>query len=622
MSDETKVSYGYDPLAKSGSDRWGHKGGEKHKPPEIPGYEFLDVLGAGAMGVVWSAKYKPLNQPRAVKVMSRAMALDSRFLARFGEEAKMLARLEHPNIVKVYDASAEMECPYIAMDFVAGKTFNDVIRERFPLPNEEALKYLDQTAKALDYAHSMGFIHRDIKPTNIMITNTGNAMLIDFGVARWVGEQNSKNAVIGTTRYMSPEACRGERLTKSSDLWAFAVLMWRVMTGGMPFDGKTEQAVTQAILNSPPNQPKNVKGRVRSYLKEILAKDPLQRPQSAQQMVDGLRMAIWPLGVRPDRERLTLASSFGVFGAVVALFVGATIWYASTHQKPKEKLVVKYMPSKSSSAEPAISKTAPAAKTGDEAAPAPSELGYMKGVWYATFGDQYAEIHVSPTSGRKFHAILAERDQTGTATGEADGEITADSQVKYTETKIDEVANGKTPTLGTFEGQISEDHARISGERSETGGQATDGQWVRVDDIATTPYESAQGQFSLAVPAGWQTTNGDSTSFSPIGRPDVVFAVTIAPIGNTQTVQELFANREQTFTAAGSYQNLGVNPSAPLGGRQAVSWELTAQGRHGLILGILRADTSVTVESWWPPNEEDTWSPVLESMRKHFAFTD
>jgi serine/threonine protein kinase len=626
MDDKTKTGYGYDPFAKEGRDRWGSAGAEKEGAPEIPNYQIIDRLGAGGMGTVWSAKYIPLNQPRAVKVLGKALAMDAKFLERFGEEAKALARLEHPNIVRVYDASSDFRCPYIAMDFVGGKTMSDILKTR-SFTQDEALKYFGQIADALDYAHGMGFIHRDIKPSNVMISNAGKAMLIDFGVANWLGgEGESSHTLTGTTRYMSPEACKDERVTMASDLWAFGILMYRTMTGSLPFEGKTEKEIMNAIISSPPKEPNHPNGRVRAVLKSFLVKDPKGRPKSAVEMVAELQKAAKPFALKTHKEGLAVGTSFILVGVVSVVLIGGVIGYFAT-QKPKSseansggtldlkaRLEAKLHPK-------------PEASTSDDA---PSKIKDLRGVWYADFGNKWAEIHLEPTSGKKFHVLIASRDPGGLQSIEGDGEVSG-SQIKYQESGASDAGGTKSQLLGNFEGKLSEDHGRIIGKHTSSNGEVLQGQWVRADDVATTQYENSQQHYSVPIPVGWQASNGDNISFSPIGRSDVVFTVTVAPANGVATMQDVFVARERDYAGAslkgGSYQNISVNPSAPLGGRQGVSWEFRHQvagapTQHAILVGLLRSDTSVTVECWWPASEEDVWPQILDSMRKRFRFTE
>ena len=145
------------------------------------------------------------------------------------------------------------------------------------------------------------------------------------------------------------------------------------------------------------------------------------------------------------------------------------------------------------------------------------------------------------------------------------------------------------------------------------------------------PSETSSLHFSVSVPAGWRATSGDSALFSPVGRPDVVFAVVSTPANGVQTTEEVFTAREQEYLKAGpgAYEKISTNSSAPLGGQQTVAWEFnykepgSSVSRHAIVFGVMRGDHCLTVESWWPASEEDLWTPILQRMRSSFpAFTE
>lgn len=634
MDDKTKASYAYDPFQKEGQDRWGRKGTAKVAAPNIPNYDIIDFLGEGGMASVWSAKYKPLNQPRALKIVSEAMALDTNFVERFADEAKSLARLEHPNIVKIFDVCTDFERPYIAMDYVAGKTLNDVLKAR-NLTQDEALKYFANIADALDYAHGMGFVHRDIKPSNVMIANTGKAMLIDFGVASWLGGVGERaNSQIGTIRYMSPEACRGERVTTASDLWAFAVLIYRTLTGSMPFDGKNEQEIMGAIMHSEPKEPKHSNARVRAFLKRILDKDPGKRPKSAGEMVNELNRVMKPLSLKVHKEGLAIGASFILAGSMVAVLVIFVAGYF-VMRKPSGKGAAKVASNIRSMVQHAAG-----AGTGADGADNSDDKGAiasggasaqeLSGIWYASYGNQWAEIKVEPSGDKKFHAIIEKRDSGGLQVVEADGDVLANNKIRYHETSVDENPGGKSTTLSNFTGEIGSGHSHVTGKLSSNEGGGSEGSWVRLADLQMTPYQNSQIGFSVVVPMGWEAAAGDATSISPTGRPDVVFSVSAMPLNGAQGPADIFKPIEDDLSSAtakgGSYASGGSSSNATFGGKQGASWDVTHQmpggpKRHGLYFCTVRGDYGIVVQSWWPINEDAVWAPVLDAMQKKFSFT-
>lgn len=619
MSDETKTSYGYDPFKNEGRDRWGRKEQTNVVAPEIPNYDIIDFLGQGGMASVWSAKYRPLNHPRALKILSEEVAVDANFLERFIEEAKSLARLEHPNIVKVYDASTDYASPYLAMDFVSGQTLSDLLKTR-NLTHEEAMRYFGHIADALDYAHGMGFVHRDIKPSNVMIANTGKAMLIDFGVANWLGGVTERSHTItGTTRYMSPEACRGERVTKASDLWAFGVLMYRALTGSMPFDGKSEDEIVHAILNHPPKDPKHPNPRVRAMLKEFLAKDPESRPKSAGSMATAYAKATRPFGLKAYRDNIAVGTSFILTGLVVLVVAGGIVGYVVS-QKPSGKA-----PGHALSELKKRLKLTESNSKGSSDVSTPPVVGAivaaqdLAGVWYASFGDQWSEIQIQGAEGGKLHAAVVRRNAQGSQSLDATGDVESGNKIKLA------VGGDKGPDSATFTGEINADHSRITGTWKQANGQSADGEMVRASAVAMTSNQNAQLGVSMPVPIGWQSSSADTTSISPIGRPDVVFSINGAPLGNSQTVADVFKVREDELSSVvakgGSYSSLGTNTTASLSNTPAYSWDLTYQSPggpklHGRIFGVARGATCLLVESWWPISEGDIWSPMLDRIRQ------
>jgi len=623
MDDPTKA-YGYDPFEKEGRDRWGRKEKKNLVPPEIPNYDIGDFLGEGGMATVWSAKFRPLNQPRALKVLSEAVAVDAGFTERFLEEAQALARLEHPNIVKVYDASIDGKRPYLAMDFVAGKTLSDILKTR-NLTEEEGGRYFANIADALDYAHGIGFVHRDIKPSNVIIANTGKAMLIDFGVASWLGGVGeSANAITGTTRYMSPEACRGDRVTKASDLWAFGVLMYRALTGLMPFDGKNEQEIFHAIINLPPKEPKHANPRVRAFLKKILDKDPEQRPKSAGAMVAEYSRAIRPFALKKHREGIAVGTSFFIAGVALLVVGGGIYGYLST-QRPVATKKNSFLKTLKEAVTGAGAAKTPDTPAGSKAATAPIDIQALSGIWYASFGSQWAEIRISPSAGSKFQATVMKRDQNGAQAVETEGQITSGSKFNFKEAAAQEGGSGLS-----FAGEMSSDASRVTGKLVLADGTSLDGEWVRYLGLAMTPYENSQLGYSISVPLGWKASAGDSTVISPVGRPDVTCTISSSPLNGAQDVFGIFKAREEQLASitekGGAYTNVGSS-TGTLGGKQAGFWELKYQAPgaallHAKFYGVVRGDNGAVVEAWWPAAEEIIWAPVIDQMRQSIKFAD
>jgi hypothetical protein len=607
LSEATPPQYGYDPFATGGKDRWGRKTDSKIPPPDIPNYDIIDLIGAGGMGAVWSAKYIPLNQPRAIKVLNPELAMDMSLLERFAEEAKALARLDHPHIVKVYDISADPKCPYMAMDFVAGQTLSEVLKAR-TLPQDEAIRYLGQIAEAIDYAHGHGFTHRDLKPSNIMISNAGQATLIDFGIATWLGGTGERpNAVAGTTRYLSPEACQGKRVTMASDLWAFAVLIYRTLTGTLPFDGASEQEVMNAILTKPPKEPTVANPRLREVLRSLFPKDPQARAKTATEMVERVRDAVRPIVTKKGLEQIALGTSFLLFGAAGMIIVAAVAGYFLLRPSQSGAPVSHRMPK----AATPVGVSIPTVAAGD-----------LGGIWYGTGDNLWEELRLTPDEDGSVRYALSVRaasgpvgNEGGTAGKSSDGSL-----------KFDWLSTSDSKCV--FVGRLSADHNRIVGKRTLADGSQADQDFYRATDLPTTLYQDSALHFSAPVPVGWQAAPGTTTTIAPIGQPDVAFAVTANSSGGAAMVQDFFARQEQAYQdhqTYESYENLGMAPRT-FAGKSAVAWKLrlkTVGGpvRHSVVIGWLEGDQCMTVETWWPTSQEDMWPPILEAIRDKFVLT-
>jgi tetratricopeptide (TPR) repeat protein len=258
-------------------------------------YRIEEKLGGGGFGNVYRAVHADLGIDRAVKIMQGALAGQSEFRERFLHEAKMAARLTHPNIVPVYDYGLEGDTQYIVMAFVPAQTLERRLAARQPVPFEMATRLAAELASALDYAHGFGIVHRDIKPANVLLREPdGTAMLVDFGIARIAGERGltQTGLAIGTFAYMSPEQCRGEvhELDRRSDIYSFTVMLFELVAGQVPY-GDGPAAVAGHLSPGVPSG-----RRFNPYLPEAvdpvlgwgMAQEPERRPNSAGELVAAL----------------------------------------------------------------------------------------------------------------------------------------------------------------------------------------------------------------------------------------------------------------------------------------------------------------------------------------------
>ena len=255
--------------------------------PTITGYTILSQLGKGGMATVYLAIQECFGRKVALKVMRPNAHEDSSYGERFIREAKIVARLSHPNIVPVYDVGVAGDHYYIAMEYLNGGDLTSKVRRGLKL--SEVLQITKDTALALDYAHRKGYVHRDVKPDNIMFREDGTAVLTDFGIARPAAPDSNMTQVgkvIGTPKYMSPEQTKGEEIDNTSDLYALGIMLFEMLTGKVPFDGKDPFEIGIKHLKDPvPRLPSSV-GVFQSLVDQLLAKNKFKRIQSGREVVD------------------------------------------------------------------------------------------------------------------------------------------------------------------------------------------------------------------------------------------------------------------------------------------------------------------------------------------------
>ncbi len=259
-------------------------------------YEIGDTLGYGGMSEVHRGKDVRLGRDVAVKVLRADLARDPTFQLRFRREAQNAAALNHPAIVAVYDTgetdSDNGPLPYIVMEYVDGRTLRDIVKGEGPLPARRAMEVMADASAALDFSHRHGIVHRDVKPANIMITNSGAVKVMDFGIARALaGDQSAVTqtaAVIGTAQYLSPEQARGETVDARSDVYAAGCVLFELLCGEPPFTGDSPVAVAYQHVREDPRKPSDLNPQVPASLDAVvlkaLSKNPANRYQSAAEM--------------------------------------------------------------------------------------------------------------------------------------------------------------------------------------------------------------------------------------------------------------------------------------------------------------------------------------------------
>lgn len=256
-------------------------------------YEVQQLVGEGAMGVVYRALDPMLNRSVAVKVMNDALALDESFRTRFLREARAAGSLQHPNVITVYDCGETDGHLYIAMEFVEGTDLEQVIASKVPLTLPEKLDIVIGVLNGLAYAHKRGIVHRDMKPANIRVNEEGRALIMDFGIAHTTSSNVTKTGlVLGTPNYMAPEQVTGGAITPQTDIFSVGVVLYELLTNVKPFEGPTLHSVLFMIVGEMPSPPATVVSGLRADLSDVvmkaLAKEPDERFASAADMANAL----------------------------------------------------------------------------------------------------------------------------------------------------------------------------------------------------------------------------------------------------------------------------------------------------------------------------------------------
>ncbi len=253
-------------------------------------YRILRELGHGGMAIVYQAFDTENKRDVALKILPPTM-VDRASVARFHREGQAQKKLKHPNIVEVYEAGTAEGTHFIAMEFVEGKTVRNLVRRSGSLSIEKTLDIVLQVSKALDYAHKLSFIHRDVKSSNIMVDEHGQVKLMDFGLVQITGATilTKTGAVMGTPEYMSPEQISGEEIDFRSDLYSLGISMYEMLTGKLPFEGENPQAITMQHKYEQPKPIKEMKGNIPEAVENIvmkaLAKDVSERYQTAAEII-------------------------------------------------------------------------------------------------------------------------------------------------------------------------------------------------------------------------------------------------------------------------------------------------------------------------------------------------
>ena len=264
-------------------------------------YQLGELLGRGGMAEVRKGIDARLGRVVAVKRLRTDLASDATFQARFRREAQSSASLNHPAIVAVYDTGEEpaedgVAQPYIVMEFVAGRTLRDILREGRKILPERALEITSGVLSALDYSHRAGIIHRDIKPGNVMLTPSGDVKVMDFGIARAISDAASSMtqtaAVVGTAQYLSPEQARGETVDSRSDVYSTGCLLYELLTGRPPFVGDSPVAVAYQHVREPAVPPSDHDTQLTPEIDAIVMKSLAKRVEDRYQSAAAMKADI------------------------------------------------------------------------------------------------------------------------------------------------------------------------------------------------------------------------------------------------------------------------------------------------------------------------------------------
>ncbi len=266
-------------------------------------FEILEAIGSGGMATVYKARQPAMNRVVALKVLTTQMASNPTFLARFLQEAQMIASLEHAHILPVYDMGEQDGLVYIAMRFMPHGTLSSCLAQG-PIALREVSRWIEQIGSALDYAHQRGVIHRDVKPSNILLDAQSNAFLADFGIAKWheASLHLTGSGVIGTPQYMSPEQGQGLKLDGRSDEYSLAVIAYEMIVGRPPFEAETPLAIVLKHVTEPLTPPNAINPRVPQPVSDVISKalnkDPDERYPTTEVFAQALNtaIAVSPLG--------------------------------------------------------------------------------------------------------------------------------------------------------------------------------------------------------------------------------------------------------------------------------------------------------------------------------------
>jgi serine/threonine-protein kinase len=255
----------------------------------VGNYKIIDKIGEGGMGAVFKGVDLMLEREVAIKMLRPELARQPNVVERFRTEAVTLAKLNHPNVATLHSFFRQDDDFFMVMEFVRGRTLEDVIRMQGAMQCDKAIEFFCMALEGIDHAHKMGIVHRDIKPANMMLTETGSIKVMDFGIARVLGTDRLTKAghLIGTVEYMSPEQVRGEETDARSDIYSLGILLYEMLTGGVPFNSTSEYELMRRQIEDAPTPPRthapHIPLPIEQAIMRSLAKKRAARYQSASE---------------------------------------------------------------------------------------------------------------------------------------------------------------------------------------------------------------------------------------------------------------------------------------------------------------------------------------------------
>jgi tetratricopeptide (TPR) repeat protein/tRNA A-37 threonylcarbamoyl transferase component Bud32 len=325
--------------------------------PVLPGYDVLEPIGEGGMGIVYKARQLHLNRIVAVKMLLRDRVHRTEELIRFHTEAEAAARLQHPNIVQIFEVGEADGQPFLVLEFIDGQSLERRLRQA-PLPPREAAGLVQTVARALHHAHERNIVHRDLKPSNVLLDAAGTPRIADFGLARKLEDTEGltpSGAVLGTPSYMAPEQAQGNTRSVGplADLYACGALLYDLLTGRPPFKADTVVDTLLQVIHDEPVRPSRLQPKVPHDLETIvltcLRKEPHKRYASAEALaddlgrfLDGKPIRARPVGlveraVRWARRQPAQAALVAVVACGILLLLGAGLWYADHERRRAEE---------------------------------------------------------------------------------------------------------------------------------------------------------------------------------------------------------------------------------------------------------------------------------------------